>query len=129
MHGPECRYAPRTRSLEEEKPFAARQNEFIRQLRNIRQVAALKGGHRILDKQGAGLLFSKLFTDNVECGLKLKRPATRVVSVAGHEVHQSVGRPAPSVFLRSRAKDSCERSCRHLYEATEPDPFRKPFRL
>ncbi len=41
---------PATRILEKEKTFAAWGSEFIRQFRNMRQVASLECGHRILDE-------------------------------------------------------------------------------
>src|SRR5271154_577768 len=116
MPGPECRCAPQARNLEKEKAFAARGSEFIRQFRNMRQVASLECGHRILNEQGASFILSKLLTHNIECRLKLKRPATRFVGVAGHNVNQSVGDPPQSIFLRARAKDSGDRSSSHLYE-------------
>src|SRR5271168_346561 len=129
MPGQGCRCAPRTKNLEEEKPFTARTVEFIRQLRKIRQVAPLECRHRIVDEQGAGLFYSKLFADKFECGSQLQLPATRVMSIAGHQVDQSAGHPAPGILLRSRTKHSCERTSSNLQGATQPHPFRKPFCL
>src|SRR5580704_4437436 len=129
MPGLECHCAPQTRNLEKEKTFAARGSEFIGQFWNMWQVASLECGHRIINEQGTSLVLSKLFTHYIECRLKLERPATRVVGVAGHNVNQSVGHPSQRIFLRARAKNSCDRSSSHLYKTSEPDPFRKPFRL
>src|SRR5580704_2255057 len=129
MPGPECHCAPQTRNLEKEKTFAAWGSEFIRQFRNMWQVASLECGHRILNEQGASLVLSKLFTHYIECRLKLERPATRVMCVAGHNVYQSTSHPPQGIFLRSRAKNSGDRSSSHLYETSMPDPFRKALRL
>src|SRR5580658_4599262 len=129
MPGPECLCALRIRNLEEEKPFSAGRLELIRQLRNMRKVASLECSHGILCKQRPGLFFPKLSTHEVERGLKLEWPATSVMSVAGHDVNQSVGQPAQGILLCSRAKNSRQRTCRHLYKATQPHPFRKPLRL
>src|SRR5580704_5398657 len=129
MPGPECRCAPRTRDLEKEKPLAAREIGFIRQFRDMRQVTSLEGGHRIFDKKSKGFCFSQLLPNKVECRLEFEGPPTGIVSIAGHKVNHSVGHPAPRIFFRSRAKNSRQGACRHLYEAAETDPFPKPLRL
>ncbi len=72
----------------------------------MRKLPPLECRHWILDEQCAGLLLPALFPDQVERGLKLQRPAARVVSIAGHQVDQTIGQPAPGVLLRSRTKDS-----------------------
>src|ERR1700676_5350121 len=112
MPGQECRCAPRTREFEEEKAFTGREIDFMGQLRNMRQVTSLECRHRILDEKSAGLLFPTLFLDEVECRLELKGPAARIVSVAGHEMDQSVGQPAPGILFRSWAKSSRQAACR-----------------
>src|SRR5580692_3343694 len=129
MPGPECRSTLQTRNLKEEKPLSARSLEFIRQLRNMRKVASLECGHRILNKKCQGLFFSKAFPHEVERGPKPERPPARVVSVAGHDVNQSAGQPAQGILLRRRAKNSRQRTCRHLCKATQPHPFQKPLCL
>ncbi len=83
----------------------------------MRQGASLEGGHRIIDEKSAGHFFSELFQDKLECRLEFGRPPTHVVSIASHEVNQSVGHPSPGILLRSGAKNSREGTRRHLDEA------------
>jgi hypothetical protein len=114
MRGPECRCDRRTRKLEEKKTFAARGIDFVPQWWNVRQIASLESSHWILDEKTTGFFFSELLSDEIESGLEFKRPSAHVVSIASHEVDQSVGHPAPGILLRSGAKPSRQGARRHL---------------
>ena len=99
------------------------------QFRDMRQIAPFESGHRILNEKRAGFLFPKLFLNEIKRSPKSKGPPAHIMSIAGHEMNQSIGYPAPSVLLRARAKGSRQRASRHLNEATKPHPLRKSLRL
>src|SRR5580692_4646147 len=129
MRGLDYRCALLTRALEEEKTFPTRYLKYIRQARHVWQVAPLEGRHGILDKESLSLFFPELLADSIECRTEPKRPSAHIVGVARYYMYQSIRYPAPGVLLRSRSKGARQRSRRHLNEATEPDPFRKPLGL
>ena len=97
--------------------------------RDMRQVAPFESGHRILDEKRAGFLFPKLFLHEIKRSSESKGPPAHIVSIAGHEMNQSIGYPAPRVLLRALTKAPRQRASRHLDEATKPHPLRKPLRL
>src|SRR5579859_1556369 len=129
MPGPDCHCALPSRNSEEEKPFASGNADLVGDFGNMRQGSPLEGGHRILQEESAGFFFAKLFTDKIERGLEFEWASASIVSVASYDVNQAVSQPSPGIFFGPGSENTHQGARRHLYEAPETYPLRKPRRL
>lgn len=126
MPGPECRCILPGKNSKEEKPFASGDADIVGKFRNMRQGSSLEGSHRVLQKESAGLFFAKLFTDKLECGLEFERATASIVCVAGYDVDQALSQPSPGIFFGAGSENADQGARRHLHEATQTHPLRKP---
>src|SRR5204862_365050 len=118
------RYSFRWRGfLEKEEPLAARRRRFIFDFWNVRQGPPLKGGERIILEQSARLLFTKLMDDEVIRRLQAKRPRSRVVRIAGHEMDETLTDPPQRILLRTDTETSGKCASGHLRKAALLYPF------
>src|SRR6266851_2302039 len=80
------------RFSEKEKALPPRR-QFLLDFRHIRKLPPLERRERIVVEQSASLLFSKPVDNNVVGSLQTKRPASRIVRVAGHEMNEPFADP------------------------------------
>src|SRR5712692_1693534 len=113
----------RRESLEKEKALAARRRQFIFYFGNVRQRSSLEGRERIVLEQRARLLFAKPVDNHVVSRLQTKRPRSRVVRIAGHEMDETLADPPQRILLGTGAEASGPRTSGHLSEAAQAYPL------
>src|SRR5260370_38335465 len=110
------------RFSEKEKALPPRR-QFLLDFRHIRKLPPLERRERIVVEQSAGLLFSKPLHNDVVHSCQTKRPASRIVRVAGHEMNEPFADPPQRILLRAWAEVPGQRAPRHLSEAALACPL------
>ncbi len=125
----EIRCAARVKFLKKEKSLLARRGRFVLKFWHVRQISALEGSQRIVQKKGSGFLLPKLIENHVIGRLQAQRTRSRIVRVAGDKMYEPLADPAQRVFLGYRAKAPRKRTTSDLYEAALLHPFFQAFRV
>src|ERR1700729_246044 len=100
-----------------------------RYLRHVRQLPPFKRRHRIVQKQRPCLYVPKPFLHHLIRWLQSQRPASRVMRIAGHEMHQPHLDPTQRIGLRFWPKVPSQRAARPLPKAAKPYPRSQQARL
>src|SRR5580692_1872134 len=100
-----------------------------RHLRDVRQLPPFKRGHRIFRKQRVCLCVPKPFPHDLIRWLQPQRPASRVMRIDGHEMHQPHLDPTQRIGLRFWSKSPGQRGTRHLPKTAKPYPGSQQARL